>query len=1040
MRRAFTCTFVVSVAALFLTLPAVHAESVDGVENVLSWRNVGPNLGGRSIAVSGSSMRPNEYYFGATGGGLWKTSSGGTAWFPVTDGQINAASVGAIGVCQSNPDIVYIGTGEVQLRGTASQGDGVYRSFDGGDNWEHVGLASSSGQQTISRVRVHPEDCRTVIAAVLGDPWGPNPERGVYKSTDGGDNWQRVLFRDEKTGSADLWIDHSDPNMVYATLWQVRRRPWEANSGGPGSGLFRSTDGGDSWTELTANLKLERGRIGKIGISVAQSDNRRVYAIVEHDQGGLFRSNDGGDTWEHVNKNRALIDRAEYHIRTYADPVDKDRVYVLVGSGFYRSDDAGKTFSAVATLHADNHDLWIDPADNNRMIESNDGGASVSVDGGVTWTSLFYPTSQIYHVTATTDFPFHLCGAQQDWEAKCVPSDGDGSYWYLSGAGEQGYIAIDPKNPDVHYGGAQRSWFRRYNNSTGQRKAIDVWPVSQQGLPPNVIRERFQWTFPIVVPPTDPGTLYAASQHVWRSRNGGDSWLQISPDLTYADPATLQGEKSIIPNQNSQDYYVTVFSLATSYFDSKTLWAGFDDGLVHVTRDGGQTWVDVTPAPLVKDSRVSMIATSPHRPGKAFLAVERYKMQDVGVYVYRTHDFGETWALVSEGVKHGHYVRSIREDSKREGLVFLGTEHGPYVSTNDGDNWHSLQLNIPDAQVSDIAISGDSVAISTYGRGIWVLDDIGVLRHWDKTHSNDLLEVFPVSTSYRSLSRATQNYVRQTLPWLNGATVFYRLNDDVKQVEIEIRKADGELIRRFSSNSERREQQLDNVGRSVNGPGWASIPDEIPTSSGIHSFRWDLRYPPMEKFEGMRLRGGSVNGPYVPPGDYKVIISADSGSRTVDLKLQPDPRLKDITDADYRRQTELGLAVHARLGVALQAVRDIRVDRAELLEALRNGTVEQKLAAQKRLDELNSILKNIYDERNRSPSGALQFGVKLVNQLAILHHRTIWSADGRPTVQAFAAFDELSEKLDVELRVELRRYSVWRDHSGNTAPADDNGT
>ncbi len=1002
---------------------AAHAGTDASYEDVMSWRNVGPNLGGRSIAVAGSTARPNEYYFGATGGGLWKTTSGGTTWFPVTDGQIDSASVGAIGLCQKNPDIVYIGTGEVQLRGTASQGDGVYRSVDGGKTWKYLGLASSSGQQTISRLRVHPEDCSTVYAAILGDPWGPNAERGVYKSVDGGDTWQQVLFRDRKTGAADLWIDENNPSVVYASLWQVRRRPWEANSGGPGSGLFKSEDGGDSWVEITDRLGLAPGRVGKIGVSVSRADSDRVYVIVEHENGGLFRSDDGGVNWEHVNDNRALIDRAEYYIRTYADPVDADRVYVLVGSGFYRSDNGGETFKAIRTLHVDNHDVWIDPTDNRRMIESNDGGASVSVDGGRNWTSLFYPTAQIYHVTATKHFPFHLCGAQQDWQSKCVPSDGDGSYWYLAGAGEQGYIAIDPKDPNVQYGGAQRSWFRRYNSHSGQRKAIDVWPVSQQGLPPNAVRERFQWTFPIVVPPTEPDALYVASQHVWRSDSGGESWTRVSPDLTYADPAQLEGEKSVIPNQNSQDYYATVFSLAASHFEKGTLWAGSDDGLVHLTRDGGKNWVNVTPAGLRKDSRVSMIEASPHDPGKAFLAVERYKMQDIGTYVYRTKDYGASWELIVDGIKPGHYSRSIREDTKREGLLFLGTEHAPYVSFDDGDRWVSLRLNLPDLQISDMVVSGDSLAAATYGRGIWVLDDLSVLRHWPDAAGNDVVTVFPPRDSFRSLSRPTQNYARARLPWLNAVTLYYQLEDDVDRVDISIFDSNDRLVRSFSSASVAKEWQIDNVGRPINGPGWSSRPDTIETKRGLHSFRWDMRYPPVEEFAGMRLRGGSTNGPYVPPGRYKARVVVGSVSETQQFEILPDPRVAGVSEDDYQAQTDLAMKVHRRLADAIQAVVSIRQDRTKLIEQIDAANDIDAPRLRARLAELNDILLKIYDERNRSPSGALQFGVKLVNQLAILHRRTIWSADGRPTAQAFEAYEFLSDELEQR----LREYANWKD-------------
>ena len=952
------------------------AKEIQAVSPLLEWKNIGPNLGGRSIAVGGSTKRLNEYYFGATGGGLWKTTSGGTEWFPVTDGHIGSASVGAIAVCQAYPNVVYIGTGEGQFRGTMSMGDGVYKTPDGGETWVHLGLGSSTGQTAISRVRVHPTDCDTVFVASMGDPWGPNEERGVYRSKDGGKSWDRVLYRNAETGAAEINFDPNNPDVLYATLWDMERRPWVANSGGPDSGLFKSVDGGDSWVELTDRLPLPEGRIGKMGVSVSGADSSRVYTLVEHHAGGLFRSDDGGSTWTQVNDERKLIDRAEYYIRVFADPVDLERVYVNTGSGFYMSDDGGKTYEKIPVPHGDNHDLWIDPTDNNRMIQSNDGGANVTVNGAETWTAQDYPTAQMYHVTTTGGFPFSVCGAQQDRTSVCLPVDGQGEYLYKAAAGEQGYLVFDPVNNDISIGGQQRGWMKRLDRSVGQRKAIDVWPDSKQGLPPDQIRERFPWTFPICLSPQEPGVVFVASQYVWRSEDYGESWTRISPDLSYADPTTVIGEQSIIPNQNSQDYYATIFALAVSPHDARTLWAGSDDGLIHITQDGGESWQNITPLGLPKDSRVSFIHASSHNPGKAYVAVERYKMQDLGVYVYKTGNFGQDWKLITRGVRDGHYARAVIEDPVRSEMLFLGTEHGPYVSLNDGDDWQPLSLNLPDVQVPDLTIRENTLAIATYGRSFWVLDDISPLRELTPGLLEQDVVLFGVSDAIRTRSEPTEFYRRRQLPNLNNAAIRFHLKKPVDKILIEIFTADG-------------------------SPVW-SYSDEELRSAGSHEVNWDLRYPEAEGFEGLRIRGGSTKGPVALPGTYEVRLIAAGVEKSVPLVIQRDPRLTSVSQADLEEQFQLAVRIHNRLDEALAAVREIR--------ALKETVKDDAL-----IDRLNEIEGKIYEGRARSPSGVLQFGVKLVNKLGILHERTLWSADGRPTQQTYQVFEKLSAELDVQL-------------------------
>ncbi|MDG1275900.1 MAG: glycosyl hydrolase, partial [Algoriphagus sp.] len=676
-----------------------------------SWRNIGPNRGGRSLGSSGSPSRPYEYYFGATGGGLWKTIDGGNEWFPVTDGQISSSSIGAVAVAESNPDIVYIGGGETQLRGSITQGDGVYKTTDGGKTWKHLGLQET---QAISRIRVDPTNADLVYVAALGHPYGENEERGVFRSKDGGETWEKVLYVSDKAGAADLIIDRTNPNVLYASTWQVYRKAWKMWGGGPDSKLRTSTDGGDTWTDLTSNPGMPEGPIGKIGVTVSPADPNRVWAIVEANEGGVFRSDDAGKTWEKVNDERKLRQRAFYYSRIYADPIDKNTVYGL-NVDFWKSTDGGKTFDVEITVpHGDNHDLWIDPNDPMRMISSNDGGGVVSINGGKTWTEEDYTTTQFYHVMTTSDVPYHVAGAQQDNSTLAMPSEGwdhmlgrgPGHGWhYAVGGGESGWITQSPTDPDIFYAGSQGALLTRYNRKTGQIRDIQVYPRFFSGEPASALPERWQWTFPIMFSPLDPKTMYTTSQHVWKTTNDGQTWEKISPDLTYADPETLGKTGGVITmDMNGPEIYATVFALAPSMHDVNTIWAGSDDGKVHITQDGGKNWVDITPKDLPKFSRISIIDEGKFKPGTLYLAANRYQVDDRQPYVFKTDDFGKTWTKIISGIEDGHFARAIREDLEKPGLLYLATEHGVYVSFNDGDMWQSLQLNLPDTPIRDLVL------------------------------------------------------------------------------------------------------------------------------------------------------------------------------------------------------------------------------------------------------------------------------------------------------------------------------------------------
>jgi photosystem II stability/assembly factor-like uncharacterized protein len=967
----------------------------------LRWRSIGPLRGGRSIAVSGSVARPLEYYFGATGGGLWKTTDGGQTWLAVADETLKSSSVGAVAVAESNPDVVYVGMGETQLRGNIIQGDGVYKSTDAGKTWTHVGLKDS---MAIARIRVHPSNPEVVYVAALGNPYGPNPARGVFKSTDGGKAWKRTLFRDDRTGAVDLAIDPRNPDVMYASLWEVSRTPHSLSSGGPGSGLFKSTDGGETWTEFTRNSGLPEGIVGKSGISVSGADSNRVYAIVEAHDGGVFLSDDGAATWKLVNDDRRLRQRAFYYTRIYADPREKDTVYVL-NTGFYRSTDAGKTIRAIRVPHGDNHDLWIASNDPSRMINSNDGGANVSFNGGETWTEQDIPTAQFYHVIATNHVPYHVCGAQQDNSTACVPSDGNGEYLYPVGGGESGYIAQSPSDLDVFYAGSYGGLLTRINRRTGERRAINPWPDNPMGYASGAMNERFQWTYPIIVSPHDPKVLYATSQHVWRTTNEGQSWQKISPDLTRHDPSTMGDSGGPITlDQTGVETYATVFALAPSPMERDTIWAGSDDGLVHVTRDGGKTWQNVTPPDLPEFARVSLVEASPHRAGTAFLAANRYQRADRAPYVYRTADYGKTWSKIVTGLPTDDFARVVREDTVRQGLLFLGTEAGIHVSFDAGERWQSLRLNLPVTPVHDIAVKNDDIAIGTHGRGFHILDNISVLRQLEPKVAASDAHLFDPIDATRSLSR--------------GVTIDYFLKADADKVTIDVLDAQGQLIRTYVGTAEEEKKRAE-AAKDAPAPEEESFfrggpPARVGLKAGMNRFTWDMRYPPATEFPGLIMWAGSVRGPIAPPAQYAVRLTVGAATQTQAFRIGRHP-LGSATDADLTEQFTLAREINQRVSDANRAVVRIRNLKDQIKD--RTGKTKDRKISQAGAaleTKLTEIEGEIYQHRNRSSQDPLNFPIKLNNKLAALQG-VVEAGDARPTDQSYAVFKELSGRLDKEV-------------------------
>lgn len=1001
----------------------------------MKYRNIGPDRGGRSLGISGSLNRKNEYYFGAVGGGLWKTTDGGLNWLPVTDGQLKSSSVGAVCVSESNPDIVYIGMGETEFRGNIMQGDGVYKTTDSGKTWKNVGLKNT---QAISRVRVHPANPDIVYVSALGHPYGPNEERGIFRTKDGGKTWQKILYKSSKAGGADLIIDRTNPNVLYASIWEVYRTPWKMWGGGGDCGLFKSADGGDTWTELTKKPGMPAGVVGKIGVTVSPADPSRVWAIVEADSGGVYRSDDAGMTWKYINKDRKLRQRAFYYSRIYADPKDKNVVYGL-NVGFHKSTDGGVTFDkTIRVPHGDNHDLWIDPNDPMRMATSNDGGGAVSENGGKSWTDENFPTAQLYHITVTSDFPYHVAGAQQDNSTVAVPNE-EWSHmmarqnttkrnpWsYAVGGGESGYIAQDPKNPDIFFSGSQGALITRFDRKTGQIRDIQPYPRFFSGEPSSALPERWQWTFPIVFSPVDPNRMYISSQHVWMTTNEGQTWKKMSPDLTLADPATLGVSGGVITNDmNGPEIYSTVFTIAPSFHDVNTIWTGSDDGLVHITRNNGVSWQNITPPDMPKYTRISIIDASRHKAGTAYIAGKRYQMDDRAPYIWKTDDYGKTWTKIVTGITGDDYVHSVREDIKRPGLLFAGTEHGVWVSFTDGKAWQPLQLNLPNTQVSDLAVTENDLVVGTHGRSIYILDEIGPLREYKPENSTSKIMLFKPSNAVRRVQ---------------NALIQYYLPTAADSVKIQILDSAGQLIKSFTGSKSKSDSAAkvsatskgaDSLAGMAGGkprPDSASTADEEDgprrtpkppgISAGINQFEWDLRYPGATEFKGMIMWGARPqNGPLAIPGKYQVRFITAGETLTQSFEIKADPRLKNVSMADMKEQFKLAMELRNKTSQANESVIQIRSLKEIISKKKQKTATDQKLS-----DQLTAIEEALYQVRNQSGQDPLNFPIKINNRLAALW-RSVETGDSKPTDASYQVAKELSADLDKQLN-ELKKITA----------------
>lgn len=1007
------------------------------------WRSIGPHRGGRVVAVAGDPSDSQVFYFGACGGGVWKTYDGGIYWENVSDKFFKTASVGAIAVSESDPNVVYAGMGESCIRGNVSYGDGVYKSMDRGKTWVNIGLKDT---RHIARIRIHPQDPNLVYIAALGHAFGANAERGVFRSKDGGSSWERILYHNDKTGAIDLSMDPNNPRTMYASLWETLRTPWTFTSGGPHSGIFKSTNGGDSWSEITNNPGLPKGLKGRIGVAVSPAQTDRVWAIVEAKTGGLFRSDDGGHNWEMVSGDPNLVQRPWYYSHVFADPINRENVYVL-NLKAWKSTDGGYTFRQLTTPHGDNHDLWIDPTTPGRMIEGNDGGACISFNGGNSWSTIYnQPTSQFYHLTTDNQFPYRVYATQQDNTAISSPSRSTKgaitwSDCYTVGSSESGHIAVRPDNSNIVYSGAIGSSpgggdsLLRYDHRTNQSRIISVWPEIAWGSGVKDHKYRFQWTYPILISHHDPNILYVAANMIFRSKDEGSNWEAISPDLTRGDVSKMEASGGPITiDATSVEHYGTIFSLAQSFHKADVFWAGSDDGLVHISMDGGSNWDNVTPKDMPEWTRIDMIEPSRHDHAKAYMAATRYKMDDPRPFLYVTTDYGETWKKITEGIPNDDFTRVIREDSTRPGLLYAGTETGVYISFNDGKNWVSLQLNLPAVPISDMVVKDNDLVIATNGRSFWILDDLTVLRQFDEEIMDNPTHLFQPVDTYRipppvtagketgpgknydlglgiaATYYETQTSTGETIRTLldsgtnppNGVIITYHIK---KRAETEARltfvDSSGQTIKSFSSKSTENKHYSDKL---------------IQTEPGMNRFVWNMHYPDPNKVNGTDIAQNSLQGPLAPPGHYQVNLSIGKESQTQTFRLLKDPRVI-ASQKDLKTQFDLLVRITDKVTEthnAINRLRNVRKQMDEWISKARSSLSINQLSqsAESVNAKLSSIEEELIQTKERGKElDRIALPSKLNAKLAELTS-VVSSADSAPTVQSYDVFNLLSSQAD----------------------------
>jgi photosystem II stability/assembly factor-like uncharacterized protein len=991
----------------------------------MQWRQVGPFRGGRGLAIEGVVGEPDTWYFGAVAGGVWKTVDGGATWAPLFDKQ-DISSIGALAVAQSDHNVVYAGTGEAAIRGNTTYGTGVYKSIDAGKTWRNVGLKDT---RQIGALIVDPRNADVVLVAALGHAFGPNAERGIFRTADGGKTWAKVLSKDENTGGIDVVFDPHNPNIVFASLWQARRQPWLFSSGGPGSGLYRSEDNGVTWKQLQGN-GLPDGILGRIGIAVSGADANRVYAIIEAKEGGIYRSDDAGQKWTRVNEDGRFRQRAWYFSKVYADPKSADTVYVL-NTGAFRSVDGGKTFELLPARHGDHHGLWIDPENPNRIGNASDGGASVSTDGGKTWTTQNnQPTAQFYHVAVDNAFPYHIYGAQQDNSNVGIASRGESGViaredWFQAGGGECGFVLPDPRDWHIIYSNSE-GYVTRYDKNKEQSTDVSVWPLDNSGHGASDLKHRFQWVSPLILSPHNPDVIYTAGEAVFKSADHGVSWTQISGDLTRNDKTKQQPSGGPLTlDITSVEYYNTIFALAESPKQPGTIWVGTDDGLVHVTTDDGQHWTKTLPK-MPEWSTVDLIEASPYDANTAYVAVDRHKLDDFKPYIFKTTDLGKSWSAITNGIPDGAYVHAVREDPAKRGMLYAGTELGVFVSFDTGANWQPLQLNLPVSPIHDLVVKDDDLVVATHGRSFWVLDDLTPLRQLTPQSATADMILYQPQTALRL--HYPEEIDKKQPAGENpppGAIINYYFKSAPKdEVTLDIMDASGKLVRHLSSKEKKGHEQP---------PEW---PDQveavktIPANEGMNRFAWDLRYDDPILIPGAFYYGSGPRGPLVLPGEYQVKLTAGGKTQTQPLRVAIDPRSKGAEPA-LQKQLELSMQIYQRSSDLHQAVNEIREIKSEI-EALHKkfDADEHAKAALGTADafgkQISGVEEQLMQVNMKSSEGNLAFPNKLNEEIYSLS-RTIEAADTAPTQPQMEVFATMNGRLDEQLK-------RWSDLKQNELP------
>ena len=970
--------------------------------NSADYRSIGPYRGGRSCAVTGVPGQPNLFYFGSTGGGVWKTMDGGRSWENISDGYFGG-SIGSVAVAPSDHNVIYVGGGEKTVRGNVSYGYGIWRTQDAGKTWESIGLKDS---RHVSRLRIHPDNPDIVYAAVMGNLFAPNEERGVFKSADGGKSWKKTLYINDHVGIVDLCLDPNNPRIMYASSWRVNRTPYSLESGGEGSGLWKSTDSGETWTEITSNKGLPGGTWGISGIAVSHKNSDRIWALIENDKGGVYRSDDAGKTWTKLNEDRSLRQRAWYYTRIYADTHDEDVVYV-VNVSYHKSTDGGKTFSRSNAPHGDHHDLWIAPEDPKRMIIGDDGGAQTSYDGGETWSTYHnQPTAQFYRVTTDNSFPYRIYVAQQDNSTirikhRTAGRSIDESDWEETAGGESAHIAVDPNDPEIVYGGSYGGFLTRKDHRLDMERAINVYPDNPMGHGAEGMKYRFQWNFPIFFSQHDPKKLYTGSNHLHVSTDEGQSWKVISPDLTRNDPDKLGPSGGPITKDNTGvEYYCTIFAAGESPIQEGLIWVGSDDGLVHVTRDGGTNWENVTPSQAPKWLMINSVEPDHQDPGTCYIAGTLYKAGDFRPYLYKTTNYGKTWEKITNGIPNDHFTRVVREDPNFDGLLYAGTETGMYISYNNGVQWYPFQMNLPIVPITDLAIKDNNLIVATQGRGIWLIDDLSVIHQAVKMGTASGNRVYAPAPAYRFGGGQTDRAKGVGKNHPSGVMVNYYLSDyDEKKdtVAFTFYDSDGSKIQTYSTHAKEKSNQIKDLKK------------------GANMFNWDMKYPDAKSFDGMIMWWGSMAGAKAIPGMYSLDFTVNGATQKQTFEIKKDPRLS-LDQEDYNAQMTFIKDINSKVTESHQAIIEMREIKDQLKKY--KEILSENAALVGELDHIDSTLtvieNNLYQTKNRSNQDPLNFPIRLTNKLSHLNS-LIQVGDYPPTDQSYEVKDVLIGQINEEL-------------------------